>query len=113
MLNLNYNSRWRLDVGAMNFSICGGVGNLAAFLREKVLPRAMPVCLVLPPRITISASSVRPMMQNAWAALRNHFSTTGGANATAAREGFVTYGIDNRVLQACAPIWVAQYPAQR
>lgn len=98
MLNLDDNSRWRLDVGEMDLSVRRRVRNLSTVFRKVVFPSSMPFRLTLPPRITVSPPCMRPMMKNARPALSNGQCAADRAYTAPAKEGILEPAVDQSVL---------------
>src|SRR3546814_302769 len=72
MLNLNHNACRCDDIGAVDFAIWRGPRLLPAFCGKEVLPIAVPLSFVLPPRIAVATRGMRPMMYDTRAAFGYH-----------------------------------------
>jgi hypothetical protein len=70
VLELNHDSKLGDDIGAVNLAIRRCVGNLAMDRRKQAFPLAVPLGFVLPPRIAILTSGMRPVKDDTRAAFR-------------------------------------------
>jgi hypothetical protein len=61
VLKLNYQPMWCLDISDVKFSIRVAGRDFLPVSRKVVLPIAMPLGFVFPPRVTMPLSFMRPV----------------------------------------------------
>ena len=82
VLYLDVDARWCLDVGSVYLAVGGLVVDFPAMFREPVLPIAVPLSLVLPPRVAVPLAPVGPMVEHTRTTLGDHDGITDGATAS-------------------------------
>lgn len=92
----------RLDVGTVDFAIGCDVGDFTPLGGKQILPVAVPLGFVLPPRVAVLLVSVGPVVNHAGTAFGDHAGAARGAQAFALREGFAAIGIYESELHADA-----------
>ncbi|MDN7672172.1 hypothetical protein QZM22_06460 [Burkholderia oklahomensis] len=103
MLHFDNDACRCLDVRPMDFTVRRDVRNCSAVGRKQVFPFAMPRRFVLPPRITVAAADVRPMMHDARAAFRDGCHAACRANALTARKRLAALAFNDGELHLLSP----------
>lgn len=103
VLHLDIYPGRRLNISSVYFSVRSGVDNLATTFGKARLPRAMPWGFVLPPRIAVLKSFMRPVMHNARSAFCDGRSFAHLANAPPLTECLSSLTIHHCILQLRPP----------
>lgn len=113
MLHFDNDACRCLDIRPMDFTVGRDVRNFSAGRWKQVFPLAMPRRFVLPPRITVAAASMRPMMHDARAAFRDGGRAACRANALTTRKRLAALVFNDGELHLLSPSPLNCQPCHR